>query len=153
MNDEPAPAKSRMGVAALSLVGMFLAFYLMAHNLGWAGGPLQCGESGGCGVVQSSRWAAVGPVPVSGIGVAGYLVLLALSVLGLQPRFAGSRVLALVIFGGALLGVLFSAWLTYLEAVVIQAWCRYCVASAAVMTAVFLLTLPEWRRMRGGAPS
>lgn len=152
MNDEPPPAKSRMGVAALSLVGMFVAFYLLAHNLGWAGGPLPCG-SGGCGVVQSSRWAAVGPVPVSGIGVAGYLALLLLSVLGLQPRFARSRALALFIFGGALLGVLFSAWLTYLEAVVIQAWCRYCVASATVMTAVFLLTLPEWRRLRAATPS
>lgn len=151
MNDEPPLAKSRMGVAMLSLIGVFVAFYLLAHNLGWAG-PLRCG-SGGCGVVQSSRWAAVGPMPVSGIGVAGYLALLVLSLLGLQPRFAGSRTLALLIFGGALLGVLFSAWLTYLEAVVIQAWCRYCVASAAVMTAVFLLTLPEWRRMRGATPS
>lgn len=149
MNHDPPLAKSRMGVALLSLVGTFVAFYLLAHNLGWAG-PLRCG-SGGCGVVQSSRWAAVGPVPVSGIGLAGYLALLVLSLLGLQARFAGSRALAFLIFGGALVGVLFSAWLTYLEAAVIRAWCRYCVVSAAVMTAVFLLALPEWRRMRGRA--
>lgn len=151
MIEESPPSKSRMGVAVLSLVGALVAFYLLAHNLGWAG-PIRCG-SGGCGVVQSSRWAAVGPVPVSGIGLAGYLALLGLSILGLQARFAPSRAIALFIFGGALLGVLFSAWLTYLEAVVIQAWCRYCVVSAAVMTAVFLLALPEWRRMRGRAPS
>ena len=70
---------------------------------------------------------------------------------GLQTRFAESRPLALLIFGGALLGFIFTAWLTYLEAVVIRAWCRYFVASAAVMSAVFLLALPEWRRMRGAA--
>lgn len=151
MNDHPPLAKSRMGVAVLSLAGGFVAFYLLAHNLGWAGGPIQCGENGGCGIVQASRWASVGPVPVSGIGLAGYSALFVLSLLGLQTRFAESRPLAVLIFGGALLGFIFTAWLTYLEAVVIRAWCRYCVASAAVMSAVFLLALPEWRRMRGAS--
>ena len=54
-----------------------------------------------------------------------------------------------VIFAGALMGVLFSAYLTYLEAVVIGAWCRYCVASALVMAAIFGCAWPESRRVRG----
>jgi len=135
-----------MAVAVLSLVGVFLAFFLMASNLGWVP-PVPCG-SGACGLVQSSKYAWVGPVPVSAIGFAGYLAMLALSLAGLQSRFVRSRAISFLLFAGALAGVLFSAYLTYLEAMVIQAWCRYCVASAILMMLVFAATVPEVRRMR-----
>ena len=136
-----------MAVALLSLAGLFLAFYLVAHNLGWAP-PILCG-TGDCGIVQSSKYAWVGPIPVSAIGLGGYLALFVLSLLGLQESMAGSRLIALLLFGGALAGVLYSGYLTYLEAAVIKAWCRYCVASAILITVVFLATIPEVKRIRG----
>ncbi len=136
-----------MAVALLSLVGLFLAFYLVAHNLGWAP-PILCG-TGDCGIVQSSKYAWVGPIPVSAIGLGGYLALFVLSLLGLQESMAGSRLIALLLFGGALAGVLYSGYLTYLEAAVIKAWCRYCVASAVLITIVFAATIPEVKRIRG----
>lgn len=136
-----------MAVALLSLAGVFLAFYLVAHNLGWTP-PLLCG-TGDCGIVQSSSHAWVGPVPVSAIGLAGYLALFVLSLMGLQESMARSRLIALLLFGGALAGVLYSGYLTYLEAAVIKAWCRYCVASAILITVVFAATIPEVRRIRG----
>ncbi len=137
---------NRMVVAVLSLIGVFLAFYLVAYNLGWTP-PIPCG-SGACGVVQSSQYAWVGPIPVSAIGLGGYLALLVLSILGLRPSAASSRAIPFLLFAGALVGVLFSAYLTYLEAMVIQAWCRYCVASAILITLVFVATLPELKRLR-----
>lgn len=137
---------NRMVAAVLSLIGVFLAFYLVANNLGWTP-PIPCG-TGACGLVQSSKYAWIGPVPVSAVGLAGYLALFALSIAGLQRSLAGSRALAFLLFAGALLGVLFSAYLTYLEAMVIQAWCRYCVASAILITVIFLTTLPEVKRIR-----
>ena len=66
-----------MAVALLSLVGAFVAFYLLAANMGWMP-PVPCG-TGDCATVQSSKYAKVGPVPVSGIGLAGYVGLLALA--------------------------------------------------------------------------
>lgn len=144
-----APAKNRMAVAVFSLVGAFVAFYLLASNLGWTP-PVPCG-TGDCGTVQSSRYAKVGPVPVSGIGLAGYLALLALSLAGLQKRLTRSRFIPFLLFAGSLFGLLFSAYLTYLEAAVIKAWCRYCVASAIIITIVFAATLPELKRIRGGS--
>ena len=135
-----------MVAAVLSLIGVFLAFYLVANNLGWTP-PIPCG-TGACGLVQSSKYAWIGPVPVSAVGLAGYLALFALSIAGLQASLAGSRAIAFLLFAGALLGVLFSAYLTYLEAMVIQAWCRYCVASAILITVIFVATLPEVRRIR-----
>jgi len=143
------PPRNRMAVAVLSLVGAFLAFYLLAANLGWTP-PVPCG-SGDCGTVQSSKYAKVGPLPVSGIGLAGYVALLGLSLAGLQDRLSRSRLIALLLFGGALFGVLFSGYLTYLEAAVIKAWCRYCVVSAIIITIVFAATLPELKRIRGGS--
>lgn len=141
------PPRNRMWIAGLSLAGAFLAFYLVAYNLGWTG-LAQCG-TGECATVQASRYAWVGPVPVSAVGLGGYLALLALSLLGLQPAFERSRTVAALLFGGALFGVAFSAYLTYLEAVVIRAWCQYCVASAVLVAIVFLAALPEFKRMKG----
>ena len=45
--------------------------------------------------------------------------------------------------GGALL---FSAYLTYLELFVIHAICRWCVGSAVIITAIFVLSLLDARR-------
>ena len=139
-----------MAVAVLSLAGIFLAFYLVANSLGWVP-RIPCG-TGDCGIVQYSPYAWVGPIPVSAIGLAGYLALFVLSLLGLQESKADSRLIALLLFGGALAGVLFSGYLTYLEAAVIKAWCRYCVASAILITIVFAATIPEVKRMRGVSP-
>lgn len=141
-----SPPRNRMVVAVLSLVGLFVALYLMAHSLGWTG-SLICGI-GECATVQSSAWAWVGPIPVSGIGVAGYAALLGLALVGLRPGMRRSRTVGLVLLAGSGAGVAFSAWLTYLEAFVIRAWCQWCVVSAILITLIFLASLPELRRGR-----
>lgn len=146
-HDAPAPV-NRMVVAVLSLVGLFVSFYLMAHSFGWTG-SLLCGV-GDCETVQASRWARVGPVPVSVIGVVGYAALLALALTGLQQGRRASRAIGALLLSGATAGVAFSAWLTYLEAAVIHAWCQWCVTSAILITLIFLAALPEWSRIRGG---
>jgi uncharacterized membrane protein len=86
---------------------------------------------------------------VSAIGVMGYFVLTALAFLGIQPGRRDSAVIGGLLLAGATFGAAFSAWLTYLEAAVINAWCQYCVASAIIITLVFFATLPEIRRIRG----
>ncbi len=144
---EVPPPTNRMIVAVLSLVGFFVALYLWAHNAGLTG-PIVCGI-GDCGTVQSSEYASLGPVPVSAVGVFGYLVLIGLSVRGIQPRFRDSSTIGGLLLAGSFGGVLFSAYLTYLEAFVIEAWCQYCVISAILITLIFLASLPEWPRIRG----
>jgi uncharacterized membrane protein len=82
-------------------------------------------------------------VPVPLWGVAGYALIFALALLGLQPRFARSRLLALALFTAAGFGFAFSAYLTGVEAFLIRAWCRWCVGSAIVATLIFALALIE----------
>lgn len=143
----PAPPTNRMVVAVLALIGMFVALYMLAYSLGLLG-EIICGV-GDCATVQASPWAHLGPVPVAGVGVVGYALLLGIALYGLQPAGVDSPVVAALLLGGSAAGVAFSAWLTWLEAFVIHAWCQWCVTSAVVITVIFVASLPEVRRLRG----
>jgi uncharacterized membrane protein len=136
-----------MIVAVLALVGFFISLYLLAYSVGLTG-TLMCGV-GDCSAVQSSEYARLGPLPVSALGVVGYAVLFLLGLMGVQPRYRDSRLVAGLLLVGASMGFLYSAYLTYLEAAVIGEWCQWCVLSAIVMTLIFLACLPEVRRIGG----
>jgi uncharacterized membrane protein len=122
----------RIAVAALSLAGLGVAGYLTwVHYADLE--PVCVGGSGGCERVQTSDYAELGGVPVALLGLIGYGAILAsLALPGDAGRFAGA-LLALAGFG-------FSAWLTYVELFEIDAVCQWCVASAAIMTALAVVT-------------
>lgn len=140
--------RSRMGMALLCLTGLFVSLYLYLYKIGKIG-SLACG-TGGCETVQLSPQSRfLGLVEVSLIGVIGYAAMLLLAMLALQPRYAGRSwpaTLLVLLSGGALL---FSAYLTYLELFVIHAICRWCVVSALIIVAIFVLALYD---RRGRAP-
>ena len=73
---------TRMGIAVLSLAGLFIAAYLLLHRLGVVG-TLECGADGGCSVVQSSRWAVFLGIPVPAWGVGGYGLLFGTALAGM----------------------------------------------------------------------
>ncbi|MDQ6887271.1 MAG: vitamin K epoxide reductase family protein, partial [Gemmatimonadota bacterium] len=122
--------RARMVVATLSLIGLLVALYLTLFKIGVIG-ELTC-RIGSCETVNTSRWSVLLGLPVAAWGMAAYATLLALSLIGLQPSFDRSRSIAwgLAAVSGA--GVLFSAWLTYLELAVIRAICIWCVTSAVI---------------------
>jgi len=140
------PPLSRMAIAVLSLLGVFDAAYLGMYKLGMIGG-LTC-SVGSCEQVQNSPQSALFGIPVAVLGLGAYLVLLALALVGVQPRFAADRRIALAITAVSGVGMLFSAYLTYVEARVIYMWCMYCVISAILITLIFLLSLPGLRQPR-----
>ncbi len=134
-----------MVIATLSLIGFFVALYLWFWKIGFIG-SIACG-SGGCETVQLSQYAEFLGLPVASYGVGGYLMLFGVSLLGLQPNWLERRepTVALVILAG--IGVAFTAYLSYLEAAVIQAWCRWCLASAGIITAVLVAALAGLREL------
>lgn len=136
--------RRRQAIALLALLGFFVALYLWLYKIGFIG-ALQCG-AGGCETVQMSRWADLFGLPVAFYGVAGYAVLFALSLAALQPRFATARALPATLAALSSVGFLFTLYLTYLELFVIHAICRWCVASAVIMTAIWVLAVVEFRR-------
>jgi uncharacterized membrane protein len=114
-------------VAVLALVGVAISAYLTWVH--YADIEPLCSAISNCARVQTSKYAELGGVPVALIGLLGYLAILGSLVV---PGEDG-RVLGLFL---ALVGVGFSGYLTYLELGVIHAICQWCVASAAVMTAL-----------------
>jgi uncharacterized membrane protein len=143
---EARPPVTRMAIALLALVGLLVSAYLSMYKLGYLG-QIQC-TLGGCEKVQTSRYALFLGLPVSVWGLGAYVTLITLAILGLQPRFARERWVALALFGVAAVGVVFSAYLTYLEAFVIHAWCQWCLISAVLVTLIFLLSIPGLRQAR-----
>jgi uncharacterized membrane protein len=128
-----------MAVSVLSLIGIFVALYLLLWKVGVLG-ALAC-SSNGCETVQTSEYSDFLGVPVALYGVAGFVTLLVVSLVGLQPRWLVRReptILVTVLSG---VGVVFSAYLTYIEASVIDAWCEWCVASAIIIAVIFALSL------------
>jgi uncharacterized membrane protein len=136
----------RMGAALVALAGVFVSAYLWLYKLGVIG-TLACG-SGGCETVQLSPYSRFLGIEVALIGLLGYVGLLGLALLSLQPRFAVARwpVTALAVLSGA--GLVFTLYLKYLELFVIGAICRWCVVSAVLIALFFLISLLEYRRVR-----
>ena len=143
---EARPPVARMAIAVLALIGLLVAAYLSMYKLGMLG-VIQC-QIGSCETVQTSRYAYFLGMPVAFYGVGAYIAILVVAMLGIQPRFERERWVALALFGMSAVGVLFSAYLTYLEAAVIHAWCQWCVVSAVLITLIFLLSLPGLRQAR-----
>jgi uncharacterized membrane protein len=136
----------RWGALALAVLGAADAAYLTWVKL--AGLKPFCGSSGACDTVNTSIYSEVGGVPIAFLGLGAFLVLAALLVL--EDRLPGLDTWAPVaVFGMALTGTLYSAYLTYVELFVLHAVCPYCVVSAVCITG--LLVLSVIRLARGPA--
>lgn len=134
----------RMAIAIISMLGMLLASYLHLYKLGLVG-DISC-TSGGCAKAIFSTWGSFLGVDVGLIGAIGYALLLAVSLLSLQPRFASERWPVALLLGLATLGFLFTVRLKYGEFVVLQTFCKWCAISAVAITVIFVLSIIEWRR-------
>jgi uncharacterized membrane protein len=136
--------KYRMAAALLALVGVLLAAYLYLYKIGVIG-TMVCG-SGSCEVVQTSQWSRFFGIEVSLIGLLGYVGILGVSLVGLQPAHQERRwpdIWLTLLSGG---GFLFSAYLTYIELFVLDAICRWCVVSAVIISLIFVVSLLARRR-------
>jgi uncharacterized membrane protein len=126
-----------MLAALVALAGIFVALYLMLYKLGYIG-TLACAV-GSCETVQTSKWATFLGFPVAAWGVAYYVAVLAISLAGLMPALAERRSVSQLLVGMTGVGLLFSLWLTYLELFVIDAICQWCVISAILAAALFVI--------------
>lgn len=121
-------------LATVAAAGILISVYLTwAHLRGTA--PVCVGDNAGCETVQTSGYSEILGVPVALFGLFAYAGLL------LSAAVEGEKAALFGLFV-ALVGALYSAYLTYLELFVIRAICQWCVASAVlVMSALILAAL------------
>jgi uncharacterized membrane protein len=116
------------------LVSIYMTVFKLTEN------QSMCLGNGGCSVVNNSIYAEVYGIPVSVIGILGYGALVAALLLQHRGAFMDDNSL-LIIFGLALVGFLFTAYLVYVEVALIHALCPFCITSQISMTVVFVLSV------------
>ncbi|HEY4694860.1 MAG TPA: vitamin K epoxide reductase family protein [Candidatus Nanoarchaeia archaeon] len=129
----------------LSLVGLIISGYLLYTYV--SGTPIICVNSG-CEQVRASDYAYFLNVPLPAYGGLMYLGIFGLSFSRtiFDERFF--RKTSKLIFILTALGLGISAYLTYLEAFKIKAYCTWCVSSAVVVLFLFLISVYEVVRLK-----
>lgn len=127
----PSEATLRRVIAFVATLGIGVATYITIADSG-GGAPTCLAGGGGCEKVADSSYSHIAGVNIAIFGVVGYIVLLLTAFFVSDwARFGG--------FAVSLGGFGFSIYLTYLEIWKIEAICQWCVASAVLMTILFLL--------------
>ncbi len=127
----PTEATLRRIIAFVATLGIGVATYITIADSG-GGSPTCLAGGGGCETVANSSYSHLVGVNVAVFGIIGYVALLASAFFANDLARFGGFVVALGGFG-------FSVYLTYLEIFKIEAICQWCVASAVLMTILFLL--------------
>ena len=128
----------RLGSAVVAVLGIAITSHLLYVRQ--TGGALAC-STGGCETVQSSSYAVVLGIPVAALGLIGFLGLLAAALARGDWARLSQATLAVTAF-------LFSAYLLYIQLVVVDALCQWCLAADVLTTAIVALDL---LRLRIGA--
>ncbi len=141
-------------LALLALAGVWVSVLaLRVHNQApGEAPPCAVTERFDCGAVNHSRFAvfpprtfdeaanAKGHIPIAVLGIIGYSGMAILALLG---RYW-------LLLHLAEIGFMMAAFLTYLEAYVLQKWCIYCLWSQGIVATLLALTaitlLLRWRR-------
>lgn len=127
----PAEGTLRMVATFVAAFGIGVATYIAIADSG-GGSPVCLAGGSGCETVANSSYSHLLGVNVAVFGIVGYVLLLAASLLrGDVARMGG--------FGLSLVGFGYSVYLTYLELFKIEAICQWCVASATLMTVLFVV--------------
>ena len=140
MNQTIANAKNHvllLVIATLSLAGIGVsAVSLERHYARSETSFCEFGEKFNCDIVNRSQYSSIMGIPVAGIGIVGYGVLLALAT---AYRSRAETPVRLLVF--ALAGLAFTLYLTYIEGYVLETWCILCLSSLALIAIISALAV------------
>ena len=131
-------------IVALALAGLVVSsLALRIHFMDPAAAPpCAVSEHWDCGTVNHSKYSVFPPIgfdekpgahhiPVAALGVFGYALIAVFAALG---RFR-------IVLELARIGFFFAAFLSYIEAYILETWCIYCVWSQAIITALLIASI------------
>jgi uncharacterized membrane protein len=103
--------------------------------------PLVCPLEGSCDTVVHSDYSKIFGIPVELLGMAYYLLIALLYLAFSLFPFAVPAFLSYAVLGVTVSAFLFSLYLTAVQAFILKHWCTWCLISATICTAIFLLAL------------
>ena len=119
----------RFLISLLALAGVLVAYMALRVHYSTDTQPCSINEKWDCGIVNHSPYAEFLHVPVAAIGILGYVGLAGLALARRRWLLAG----------GAVIGLIFSLYLTRIEKYVLQVYCLYCVISLGIIALITLL--------------
>jgi uncharacterized membrane protein len=134
---------TRMSLVSLGLavLGAAISGYLtyVHYNID----ALVC-AGGGCHIVQASKYSEIMGIPVGLLGLLMFIAVIGLIVarerMGDNAYLASAGIMVMLVAS-----LIFFAYLSYLEANVIHAWCQWCVATSIVTLILFLVEVVRMR--------
>jgi uncharacterized membrane protein len=127
----------------VALLGFADATYLTIEH--YQGVIPPCSVVSGCETVLTSQYSVIAGVPVSLLGALFYLAILVgvFAYLESKKTTAFKWAMLLTVFG-----LLFSLWFIYVQAVILGAWCLYCIGSALTSTILFVIACVVFKKYR-----
>lgn len=130
--------------------GLLVSLYaLRQHSAPLGGGACNVNTTFNCDLVNRGPYGEIYGFPVAAIGLIGYLMMGIVAIHFSKTKDPVIGKALLVMCAGALA---FSAYLTYLEAFVIGAWCLICLASLSSIVGASLAAQMTYKQFAPAAP-
>jgi uncharacterized membrane protein len=134
-------------VAILAVLGVLVSSVSLQHHFATSKTEYcDIGETFNCDIVNRSEYSSILGIPVALIGMLGYAALA-----GLATVYRERRDTPAVLLGGALAGLAFALYLTYIEARVLGVWCILCLSSLALIASITVTSLLVWVRSKSSS--
>jgi uncharacterized membrane protein len=134
-------AKLPLAAALVALGGLADAIYLTIHHYTFV--PVPCGAAFDCNTVLSSQYAEIAGIPLAVLGSVAYFIAFSLAILAAF----GNRLMWKLFGIQVILMSLFTMRLIYVQGFLIEAFCQFCLISAAVTFTLLIIALISrfWR--------
>ena len=131
-------------VAILAVCGIVVSSVSLQHHYATSKTEYcDIGQTFNCDIVNRSEYSSILGIPVALIGMLGYAALA-----GLATVYRERRDTPALLLGGAVAGLAFALYLTYIEARVLGVWCILCLSSLAVIAGITVTSAAVWVRSR-----
>lgn len=129
---------ARRSMFIIALVGLFVSSYLFVTYT--SGAPIVCGSSHGCDVVRVSEWATIFGISTPLVGMIFYTGIAALLIARTAMSTYRPKLLYRLTMLGVTIGIIESAFLTFVQAFEIKQYCIWCLVSAVCTTLIFIIS-------------
>ncbi len=132
-------------IILFAILGLIDAAYLTYHH--YANTSMVCVALHGCDYVTTSEYSEIFGIPISLLGILYYLAIVTLTIISVKAKDTRltRRILSLneIVI---LIGTITYAYLIYVQADILNAYCIYCLFSAFCTFLIFILNSLDLRK-------